>query len=52
MIDRAILESAAQAITSAESLALACHIGPDGDALGSMLGLGIAAENEPCLPSH
>ncbi|HLF62056.1 MAG TPA: bifunctional oligoribonuclease/PAP phosphatase NrnA [Acidimicrobiia bacterium] len=45
MIDRAILEAAAEAISSAESLALACHVGPDGDALGSMLGLGIAAEN-------
>ncbi|MEX2250913.1 MAG: bifunctional oligoribonuclease/PAP phosphatase NrnA [Acidimicrobiia bacterium] len=45
MIDQAILKSAADAIRSAESLALACHIGPDGDALGSMLGLGIAAEN-------
>ncbi|HEY6627618.1 MAG TPA: bifunctional oligoribonuclease/PAP phosphatase NrnA [Acidimicrobiia bacterium] len=45
MIDRAILERAAAAIASADSLALACHIGPDGDALGSMLGFGIAAEN-------
>jgi len=45
MIDRAILEKAAEVIASAESIALACHIGPDGDALGSMLGLGIAAEN-------
>ncbi len=45
MIERAILEAAAAAIASADSLALACHIGPDGDALGSMLGFGIAAEN-------
>jgi phosphoesterase RecJ-like protein len=45
MIDRAILEQAAQAIGSSDSLALACHIGPDGDALGSMLGLGMAAQN-------
>ena len=45
MIDHAILESAAAVIAPAETLALACHIGPDGDALGSMLGLGIAAEN-------
>ncbi len=45
MIDKAILEKAAKAIVSADSLALACHVGPDGDALGSMLGLGIAAEN-------
>lgn len=33
------LEQAAAAITSASSLALACHISPDGDALGSLLGL-------------
>ncbi len=39
------LEKAAQAIRNAESLALACHVGPDGDALGSMLGLGLAARN-------
>lgn len=45
MIDPAILEAAAAAIAGGDSLALACHIGPDGDALGSMLGLGIAAEN-------
>ncbi len=36
---------AAEEIKRAESLALACHIGPDGDALGSMLGFGIAARN-------
>ena len=29
-------------LRSARSVALACHIGPDGDALGSMLGLGVA----------
>ena len=45
MIDRAILEQAAKAMGSSDSLALACHIGPDGDALGSMLGLGIAAQS-------
>lgn len=39
------LEEAANAIRGADSLSLACHIGPDGDALGSMLGLGIAARN-------
>ncbi len=36
---------AAAAIDSCQSLALACHIGPDGDALGSMMGLAIAAAN-------
>ncbi|MDH3189623.1 MAG: DHHA1 domain-containing protein [Acidimicrobiia bacterium] len=34
---------AARAIASARSLALACHVGPDGDALGSMMGLAHAA---------
>jgi Exopolyphosphatase-related proteins len=33
------LERAANAIRGAKSVALACHINPDGDALGSMLGL-------------
>lgn len=45
MTERAVIEKAAAAIGGAESLALACHVGPDGDALGSMLGLGIAASN-------
>lgn len=33
------LEAAALSIERAESLALACHVSPDGDALGSMLAL-------------
>src|SRR5687768_7382087 len=33
------LERAAEAIRGARSLALACHVAPDGDALGSMLAL-------------
>ena len=33
------LDLAADAISSAGSLALACHVAPDGDALGSMLAL-------------
>lgn len=33
------LNRAAEAISSARSLALACHVTPDGDALGSMLAL-------------
>jgi phosphoesterase RecJ-like protein len=33
------LDRAAEAISSAGSLALACHVAPDGDALGSMLAL-------------
>lgn len=40
------LAAAAKAIGEADELALACHVGPDGDALGSMLGLGIAARGE------
>jgi len=35
-------EAAIAAIDSAERVALACHLGPDGDALGSMLALTIA----------
>jgi phosphoesterase RecJ-like protein len=45
MIDRQMLEKAAAAVAGSEQLALACHVGPDGDALGSMLGFGIAARN-------
>lgn len=45
MSESAALEEAAKAIESTEELTLACHVGPDGDALGSMLGLGIAAVN-------
>lgn len=44
-IDRAVIEEAAAVIADADSIALACHVGPDGDALGSMLGLGVAASN-------
>jgi bifunctional oligoribonuclease and PAP phosphatase NrnA len=44
-IDRSLLEEAARAISEADEIALACHVGPDGDALGSMLGLGLAAAN-------
>ena len=39
------LQAAARAIGGANVLALACHVGPDGDALGSMLALGLAARN-------
>jgi phosphoesterase RecJ-like protein len=35
----ASLARAAQAVAGAGSIALACHVNPDGDALGSMLGL-------------
>jgi bifunctional oligoribonuclease and PAP phosphatase NrnA len=36
---------AADAIRAATNLALTCHVGPDGDALGSMLGFALAARN-------
>lgn len=39
------LRAAAAVIAEADDLALACHVGPDGDALGSMLGLAVAARN-------
>ena len=37
------IKEAAVHIGEAKSIALACHIGPDGDALGSMMGLAVAA---------
>lgn len=37
------IDDAVKAIAGASRLTMACHIGPDGDALGSMLGLAIAA---------
>ena len=40
-----LLNQVAVALREAEEIDLACHVGPDGDAIGSMLGLGIAAEN-------
>ena len=45
MIDRQLLEKAAAVIEGSRELALACHVGPDGDALGSMIGFGIAARD-------
>lgn len=39
-LDRSeLLAEAAHVILAAETVALACHVGPDGDALGSMMGL-------------
>jgi bifunctional oligoribonuclease and PAP phosphatase NrnA len=37
------IQRAVSVLSEADELVLACHIGPDGDALGSMLGLGLAA---------
>jgi phosphoesterase RecJ-like protein len=39
------LAEAARMIREADAVALACHVGPDGDALGSMLAFGLAARN-------
>ena len=39
-----VIEEAALSIGGSDEFALACHIGPDGDALGSMLGLSLAAQ--------
>lgn len=35
-------DTAVELLAGADAVALACHVGPDGDALGSMLGLGAA----------
>lgn len=40
------LQAAAGKIAAADEISLACHIGPDGDALGSMLGLALAARDQ------
>ncbi|MGH8951519.1 MAG: DHH family phosphoesterase [Acidimicrobiia bacterium] len=45
MIDSELVVMAASIIDESDELALACHVGPDGDALGSMVGFGIAARN-------
>ncbi|MGH8872324.1 MAG: DHH family phosphoesterase [Acidimicrobiia bacterium] len=45
MIDPAVMEKAAAAIAGSRELALGCHVGPDGDALGSMIGFGLAARD-------
>jgi phosphoesterase RecJ-like protein len=37
------LEKAASAIRAADKIAISCHQGPDGDALGSAIALGLAA---------
>jgi phosphoesterase RecJ-like protein len=45
MIERSLIEKAVANIASSPKLALACHVGPDGDALGSMMGFGLAARS-------
>ncbi len=46
-------EAAVEAIEGASEIVMACHIGPDGDALGSMLGMALAAQSagKKVLPS-
>ena len=39
-------QKAAQWISSAQSVLLICHVSPDGDAIGSLLGLGIALRQQ------
>lgn len=45
MSENMALKEAAELIREAGNISLACHVGPDGDALGSMLGFGLAARN-------
>jgi bifunctional oligoribonuclease and PAP phosphatase NrnA len=42
---RELIEQAAAVLAQADRVALACHVGPDGDALGSMMALGLAARD-------
>lgn len=42
-MDQEKLEAAAAAISQSSKIVMACHIGPDGDGLGSMLALALAA---------
>jgi phosphoesterase RecJ-like protein len=45
MSRRDLIEQAAAVLAESDSVALACHVGPDGDALGSMMGFGLAARD-------
>lgn len=53
MTDKASLAAAVASIEAADSVALACHIAPDGDALGSMLAMHhlCRANNKPSIAS-
>ena len=42
-------EAAVALLSSCHEVALICHVGPDGDALGSMLALGLALRDRGCL---
>lgn len=41
-LDPADWDEAVRLLTGRDEVVLVCHVGPDGDALGSMLGLGVA----------
>ena len=43
-VDESAWAQAVDVLLQAEDVALACHVGPDGDALGSMLGLALALQ--------
>jgi phosphoesterase RecJ-like protein len=43
-LDESQLEKAVVVMEEAQQLVMACHVGPDGDALGSMLGMALAAK--------
>lgn len=43
-LDREGMDDAVQVIWAATEIVLACHINPDGDALGSLIGLGLGLE--------
>ncbi len=45
MIPRPEIEKAARVLARADSLVIACHIGPDGDALGTSVGIALAARD-------
>ena len=44
MVVRDGMDEAVQVIWDATEIVLACHVNPDGDALGSMLGLALGLE--------
>jgi phosphoesterase RecJ-like protein len=45
MSELGVLSEAAAKLVAADELVLTCHVGPDGDALGSMLAVAVAATN-------
>ncbi len=43
-MDKGLTDSIRQAISKAQKILLVCHMRPDGDAIGSLIGLGLALE--------